>query len=67
MLSVKVLTFRHLILLKDIFVQFRLIIFQTLLGTVLLYSLCCNTRKSLSEAIMLRHNILKGISRRIAC
>ena len=43
MLSVQVLTFRHPALVKDVFLPFRLIVFQPLLGAVLLHSLCWNT------------------------
>ena len=38
-----VLTFRHPKLFKDVYFPFLLIVFQPLLGAVLLHSLCCNT------------------------
>ena len=42
----QVLTFRHPRLIKGVFFTFGLIVFQPLLGAVLLHSLCCNTHRS---------------------
>ena len=53
--SVQVLTFRHPKLFKDVFFPFVLIVFQPLLGAVLLHSLCCNAHTDMLEKMKLTH------------